>query len=157
MMRIGVQFEKLSRANAHQLEQFVFEAMTDQARKRRHVRGLPPQVRSAGAERRDTWRVSFRGGEIQISVSVLEKETSEHRQNHELFGPERLNHDTCRSYELYDLSATGCSYICQDAEAPKPGKPISLRLMGSGVHFDLQGIVVHCKKISFIRFFSRSN
>ena len=121
--RVGVRFEKVSSSARAALDRFVFALMKRKAR-----------ARTEQDERRMAPRVEIVNEKLYVEVI-----------------PDRLigalagrgKREENPRYRMFDISTTGCAFICQRKGRFKRPQMLRVRLVGEGLDLELQAKVVH--------------
>jgi len=123
-VRVGVRFEKVSSAVQTELDRFVFALMSRKARARapQHERRLAPRV------------------DIVQEKIVLELLPEQVRGA--LSGARKAEP---RRFKLYDISTTGCAFLCAEKDSFQPRQIIRLRIVGEGLDVQVQAKVIHAR------------
>jgi c-di-GMP-binding flagellar brake protein YcgR len=124
-IRVGVRFEKVSSAARAGLDRFVFALMKRKANARapQHERRLAPRV--------------------EIVNEKLYAELLPDQLRGALLGTNKSK-DNPR-FRMYDISTTGCSFLCVESGRFKPRQMIRLRLVGEGLDVEVQAKVIHAR------------
>jgi c-di-GMP-binding flagellar brake protein YcgR len=124
VVRVGVRFEKVSSAAQSELDRFVFALMNRKAKARtpQHERRLAPRVDIV----QEKIVVELLPEQVRGALSGAKK-------------PEP------RRFKMYDISTTGCSFVCAAMDAFRPRQMIRLRLVGEGLDVQLQAKVIHAR------------
>lgn len=131
-VRIGIRFLGVDAPTESTLARVIFQAMSLDAQRRRHLRGMQ---RLAGdpRERRDAYRVPLDGSRACAELVATVDTTS-------ALSPRAWQGQVC------DLSLSGCA-ICVAAGTapPAPGSVLELRLPSAAL--ELRGVVVYLMEV----------
>lgn len=145
MFRVGVQFQPLPGSEQAQLDRLVFRLMRQEARNKRHVRGMLLELSSRpGHERRRAHRVTV-SNEIVVILESTEGGFSLAQQAR-LIAAARSTRRTL-SISLLDISITGCSLSCDDPDLLRPGTLIRFRILEGDLDLELRGQVVYTTQV----------
>jgi c-di-GMP-binding flagellar brake protein YcgR len=130
-VRVGIRFLGVDAPMESTLARVIFQAMSLDAHRRRHLRGMQ---RLAGdpRERRDAYRVPIDGPRACAELVATVDTTSAQP-------PRAWQGQVC------DLSLSGCAVCIAAGSAPAPGSVLELRLRSAAL--ELRGIVVYLMEV----------
>ena len=113
----------------------------------RHLRGALYRG-ELGAERRTAVRVPAGQAEVRAEASGARGRpaVAAGQPGQAGGGPERAL-GKAGALRLWDISATGCAYLCDDTDAPPVGTILDLLLVGDGASLPIRGRVVHAAQV----------
>ncbi len=133
MIRAGVHFDQITPGHRNILDRFLFKKMREEAQRKRHMRGvLYRTLDTRGHERRFARRIRIEDDDkvrIWILSEAEDRQLARDAQARLLSDPDLEQEMPKGTLKIFDLSTTGCAYLCLPPQAPKPGSIISLQIL----------------------------
>ena len=149
MRRIGVHFEGMPTVDQVQLDRYIFEQLRREAWQKRHLRGLATSpALERGSDKRLTRRIRVtKTWDLLLRVQLIdeEEESQETLLKEPVSAPVLTDSEDANTpvFKIYDISTSGCSYLCTETHAPPAGAVLRLFIEGEKLSLQVQGRVIY--------------